>query len=529
MNKKILIIIIIIFSIFGMKNVNAATYQFNLDYDKYFTEKVLERLEYIQKEFVDSGFLDQYENYYIYIYDDAYYIKYGNVEYSYYAGTRIDGSQVRTTSNFMRNNSDSINYGCSFGYMSYTLDQFKDKVSECKSEKTPTMSDNSGGGVYPYFVYFYLYSSNKSVKKLTYDEAILLNNRLSDTTPANISINGKLVDNIYKSYLELSIKNPEFEFEISENKNGSKNLILKYKNMNDNYYSKYYDLTYGIEKYIEINENNQYIIENINLDTILTVSILKKENNEIVFEKNIDFNNLEINEKKDPYVKITGYNQDNKLNSVFYSYFNTTKNMKCYYQFSNEEIIEENCNDPHLRISEKNTYLNLFIKDKNNKIIYQKNINLNFLKNYPQIQFNSYFDVIKNVQIVEINISNYQEGDIFYYSFDNSSWSNFNDPSKILDFYMNSKLFVKVIRNNEVISNAYIDVIYKSFINDDSNGIDDDNNILDNFADFTKENFKIMSQINDIWIVFKNSRVFLYFIILISGTIIILIVSSINR
>lgn len=279
MNKRIILPFFFIFTLFVcMNSVNAETYQFNLDYDEFFSEKVLERLEYIHEEFVESGFLDQYENYYIYVYSDAYYIRYGNVEYSYYANIDLN-NQKRTGSYFIRNNSNSVNYGCQLGYMSYTLDQFKNKVSECKSKKTPTMSDNSGGGVYPYFAYFYLYSSNKNVKKITYDEAILLNSSHIGKTPVEISINGKLVNDIYKSYLDVSVKFPlleseEISYELDEN-NFYLSKTVKF------YFSEFelekykYQYSLDLQKFYDLERNE--LIVNFKSNGKIYFKILDKE------------------------------------------------------------------------------------------------------------------------------------------------------------------------------------------------------------------------------------------------------------
>lgn len=280
MSKRIILPFFFIFTLFVcMNSVNADTYQFNVDYDEYFTEKFLERLEYIQKEFVDSGFFDEYDNYYIYLFGGDYYIRYGNVEYSYYSFTKNINSNIETGSYFIRTKNDSINYACSFGNKDSSFDEFKNKVDECKRRKTYTISDNAGEISYPIFFKLYLYSSNKTVKKLTYDEAILLNNRFSDTTPANISINGKLVDDIYKSYLDVSVKFPELEseeisYELDEN-NVYLSKTVKF------YFSEFelekykYQYSLDLQKFYDL-ERNELIVD-FNSNGKIYFKILDKE------------------------------------------------------------------------------------------------------------------------------------------------------------------------------------------------------------------------------------------------------------
>lgn len=333
----------------------------------------------------------------------------------------------------------------------------------------------------------------------------------------------------YPSYKNFTKGEPTFTYEIKDNNNGSKNIIVNFENMTDEYTAKYSNLTLGITDEVMTINDNKFTFENITLDSIITINIYKNSTNEIVFTDTIDIKNTQI-DKKDPYIKINGYNQNNQINNVMYEYINTTSDMKCYYQFPDQTEIEESCITQSKK-SDQNTFITLKIKE-NDKIIYQKTINLNFLQNQPQIKFNSYFESINQYQVLIINIFNSQNNDIFEYSTDNQFYQTFTDNPLNLQFYNNTNIYVRVKRNDQIVSTGFIEVIYNSFENSNPSGtdnIDDINNIFDIFDSMNNVTNKISIYINNFWSGISSTNLTSYILLIVVGSIIILIISSINR
>ena len=333
----------------------------------------------------------------------------------------------------------------------------------------------------------------------------------------------------YPTYKNFTKGNPTFTYKIKDNNNGSKNIIVTFENMSDEYTAKYSNLTLGITDEVMTINDNKFTFENIALDSIITINIYKNSTNEIVFTDTIDIKNTQI-DKKDPYIKINGYNQNNEINNVMYEYINTTSDMKCYYQFANQTEIEESC-ITQTKKSDQNTFITLKIKE-NDKIIYQKTINLNFLQNQPQIKFNSYFESINQYQVLIINIFNSQAGDIFEYSTDNQFYQSFTDNPLNLQFYNNTNIYVRIKRNDQIISTGFIEVIYNSFENSNPSGtndIDDINNIFDLFDSMNNVTHQITIYIHNFWSGIAATSLTSYILLLVMGTVIILIISAINR
>lgn len=376
--------------------------------------------------------------------------------------------------------------------------------------------------------YYFIYDSNLPIyyKQKTYDREIFISELkfYKDQTLLTVHENDQ-----YPTYKNFTKSEPTFTYEIKDNNNGSKNIIVTFENMSDEYTAKYSNLTLGITDEVMTINDNKFTFENITLDSIITINIYKNSTNEIVFTDTIDIKNTQI-DKKDPYIKINGYNQNNEINNVMYEYINTTSEMKCYYQFADQEEVEESC-ITQIKKSDTNTFITLKIKE-NDKIIYQKTINLNFLQNLPQIKFNSYFESINQYQVLIINIFNSQDGDIFEYSTDNQFYQTFTDNPLNLQFYNNTNIYVRVKRNNKIISTGFIEVIYNSFENSNPSGtndIDDINNIFDLFDSMNNVTHQISIYINNFWSGIAATNLTSYILLIVMGTVIILIISAINR
>lgn len=337
----------------------------------------------------------------------------------------------------------------------------------------------------------------------------------------------------YEVGSSIYFKQPTVDYDLEENNLGGYNILLTYKNMTEEYYTNYYNLTLGETVNINLNNGNTYKIENLNLDTIITVYIYDLDNN-MIDSKVIDLNNIQIDLKNDPYILIKGYNQEKVPNSVSYRYYNTNNKMKCYHQFGGQEKIEEDCSNSkiYLRYAQYNTYLHLYI-EKDDKVIYKKSLNLNFIDGMPQIKFNSYYDSLENNQKLNIKLNFVDTNtDTFYFSYDNLTWNQFYEVDSTLIFYNNTDFYVKIKRNNEDIADGYIYVVFNSYANGNPTGTGvttNMKNILDYFDSFIKINDNLKIMFNNTWNSAKNSKIIIYFMTLITGTVIILIIKAFNR
>ena len=306
---------------------------------------------------------------------------------------------------------------------------------------------------------------------------------------------------------------------------------LTYKNMTDEYYTYYQSLTLGTRVDIDLNGGTTYSIKNLNMDTILTVFIYKNSG-EQVYSVTIDVNNVQLDLKNDPYILINGYNKNVK-NSVTYKYMNTTEKMKCYYKIGSSEKKEESCLGDmfKLKSADYNTYIQFTIEE-NETIIYKKSVNLNFLENLPQIRFNSYYNAQDLVQNVDITLNNTIENDTYFYSFNNDLFTQFYETKYNLKFYNNSDLYVNIKRNDEIVSEGYLYVVYNSTSNGNPTGtgqISSIKNILDFFDNFGQDFTNIQTLFNNTWNSFKISPLIIFFLLIMTGTFIVLIIKSINR
>ena len=323
--------------------------------------------------------------------------------------------------------------------------------------------------------------------------------------------------------------------QIIETESNGSNVELTYHYMNDNYYTNYYNHTFGSFYDINLNGSDKFTIEKLNLDTIITVYIYDKKTNEQVYSIIIDLNNVQLDLKNDPYILIQGYNQDNVPNSVKYKYMNTTKEMKCYWQLGGKEKQEEDCSGGtmwKLKNADYNTYLILSI-EKDGKVIYKKTTNLNFLENMPQIKFNSYYDSVDSSQKLDVTL-NYVDTstDTFFYSYNDQEYIQFYETSMTLIFYNNTDFYAKIKRNNEDVAFAYIYVVYNSYSNGNPTGTGQVNsikNILNYFDGFNSFIKSAQVLFNNTWNSLKSSPIIIYILLLVTGTFIVMIIKAMNR
>lgn len=328
---------------------------------------------------------------------------------------------------------------------------------------------------------------------------------------------------------------PYITYKIIETDGNGSNVELTYHYMNENYYTNYYNHTFGSFYDINLNGSDKFTIEKLNLDTIITVYIYDIKTDEQVYSIVIDLNNIQLDLKNDPYILIQGYNQDNVPNSVKYKYMNTTKEMKCYWQLGGQERHEEDCSGGtmwKLKNADYNTYLILSI-EKDNEVIYKKTTNLNFLENMPQIKFNSYYDSVDSSQKLDVTL-NYVDTstDTFFYSYNDKEYIQFYETSMTLIFYNNTDFYAKIKRNNEDVAFAYIYVVYNSYSNGNPTGTGQVNsikNILNYFDGFNSFIKSAQVLFNKTWNSLKSSPIIIYILLLVTGTFIVMIIKAMNR
>lgn len=326
----------------------------------------------------------------------------------------------------------------------------------------------------------------------------------------------------------------KFEYEISDGTKQGKKLSLFFNNYKESDYAIINNYQTGEEiKILDLKNNSTKIFDNISQDNTFIV-VIYDENNEIILTRNIDIQeNLRLSGER--YILVGGLNIQ-ELNSYFLAFYNTEKEDKCFYKFKDEEEQEIDCENESIVIKSpnKNTYVENYIKNKKGEIVVRKNVNLNYLKNLPQFKFESYYDDNENKQILEIIVENLQESDVISYSYDNEYFYTLETKRiNYLDFYNSSDVYFKVERNSEIVSEAYFDVVYNSYVNSsNNNNLENTNfslkNLLDSFKKYS-ENNKTLNIGTDVYNQLKNSKLGLYLIIIITGSFIILFVKAIKR
>ena len=93
---------------------------------------------------------------------------------------------------------------------------------------------------------------------------------------------------------------------------------------------------------------------------------------------------------------------------------------------------------------------------KNNEELIRYTQSLNFLTTKPIIKFSTYNDYANIHFILTTTISNISTNALFYYSFDNINWTNFNDNPFKFTFFTNENFYIKVIDNGETSYNKFI-------------------------------------------------------------------------
>ena len=288
------------------------------------------------------------------------------------------------------------------------------------------------------------------------------------------------------------------------------NIKLEYSYMTNEYYSVYYNLKDGTKKDLGFNVQN-YEIKYVNDDAIITIYIYDKNNNVVNFTT-IDLQNIN-KDLNNPYIYVTGYNQENLPNSVAYKYINANDDdNKCYYKFGGGDLTSESCSSDETKFRKAyyNTSLSLYIYDNNNNILDEKHLNLNFINGFPRLEFESYYSAISKGQVLNIKLFDYLDNDTLYYSIDNKKWEQLaTQELNSLIFTEDTQVYFKIYRNNEVIADSY----YYVKIGNYSISISE-NNTKDEIKDLTKSQTgfinTFLKQINSYLVEFSKILIYFY-------------------
>jgi len=253
---------------------------------------------------------------------------------------------------------------------------------------------------------------------------------------------------------------PTLTYETLLNSYNNYDITLNFTGLNSNYYAKWFNYSTGESGIIE-SGTTEYLLENQLYFSNLEI-IIYNNSNEIILSTIIDLSS-NLNTSDYPYIYLISFNKTT-LNSVEYSYKNLIGNEKCGYSINGGTETRGDCglNDIERSKSiEMNGYITLTIYSSDYSKIYDlQEINLNFLTNMPYFTFNSYYDENLYGAILEINLNNYENTDLLYYSLDNTNWLpltvlNYNK----LTYFQNTTVYLKVIRETETISMAKYNVI----------------------------------------------------------------------
>ena len=182
----------------------------------------------------------------------------------------------------------------------------------------------------------------------------------------------------------------------------------------------------------------------------------------------------------------------------------------------------------------KNGYIEIYIKN-NNEIVLKRGVNLNFLDNLPKFKFDSYYNDNESKQVLKIIIDNLKSNDKIYYSFDKESWIQLeNKRINYLDFYSSMEVYFKVERENEIVSEAYFDLVFKAFENSSENNDKEKYNGLKGLLKYFKEITNNITTLpvkmgQNIYLLIRKSKIGLYILLIIVSSIIILFLKSIKR
>lgn len=365
----------------------------------------------------------------------------------------------------------------------------------------------------------------------------------------NIYNNSGYQYNCNFNLFELQNSEPEFSYSILDGTEKGKKLQLLFTNFNEESSSaKITDLSSGqIYNVSPLNTGGttySYEIDNITFDSSFLVEAYNNE--ELVVNETIDVESELLTSNK-PYIDI--YVDREELSSIM-TFHNTKSNQSFYYSLNNGPFVSTETsptdgivilpfgisgamsvyfNNSGTRLN-KNYVIRGQIRDSNDQILYDKSYNVILFENQPYFTFNSSYNNTTGASIVNITYHNPRVNDVVSYSYDNTSFIQFdNVRSNKLEFYMNSPLYVKASDGNSDIY-GYFYVNLKSFESSVNSNNVDNKDLLSTFKDiFTGVNMQFLDNFTTFFNSLKNSFIYKYLLLIITGAFILLIMKLIRR
>lgn len=282
-------------------------------------------------------------------------------------------------------------------------------------------------------------------------------------------------------------------------------------------YGTTYSIVVPYNTYIYVTLAEYNLIEDTNLYS-----------REELYTDTIDINNIVYENPQDPYFTLLTQSK-NRITGRFQ---NTKSSHTCYYIFSGIEEGEQVDCDQHIALNFSfNGYIEFFIKNSSNTIIYDRKINvLGDADNYPYITY----EIVKQDFYSVINWSvinkSYDNNMTFRYSTNNgqtyTQWTSFTD-TPVINVFDNATVIIDIANSDQT---EFYDSKSINVVNSVTN-IKNINNTTSNFVDKLNDLFNINSSIKEsvtnYWQLIKTSKlyllIFIPFLVAIISSIIFLI------
>lgn len=322
-----------------------------------------------------------------------------------------------------------------------------------------------------------------------------------------------------------------FTYDISDATYFGKKLTLNFNGYSSDYSVVIQDYISGYYKKLDPLSNfSQFVIDNISLDNTYTISFYK--NNEIVNVVTIDIaNEIQLNNGE----RYLDFNVDTKNKRIVFEFRNTKKNDVCFITIGETEeqlpdCISQYVYDSNNSILNKNSSL-LFTIKNNDNLVYKKGYTLNLYDHLPFFNITGSYDTYNSYQIVKLVTENFIDTDVISYSYDNINFISLTTQRiNTLNIYNSTDLYFKLERNNEILATSYIYVNFKQFSNSQIEQISTNISITDFFKNLTSNiDFSFLDNFQLIWLQSKQSKLYLYLILFIIGSLILYLITAIRK
>lgn len=322
-----------------------------------------------------------------------------------------------------------------------------------------------------------------------------------------------------------------FTYDITDATDFGKKLTLNFNGYSNDYYVIIQDYISGYYKKLDPLSNfSEFVIDNIPIDNTYTITFY--QNNEIVKIATIDIaNEIQLNNGN----RYLDFNVDTKNKRIVFEFKNTKQNDVCFITIGETEEQLPDCTSQYVydnnnSILDKNSSL-LFTIKNNNNLVYKKGYTLNLYDNLPFFNITSSFDTYNSYQIVKLITENYLDTDVISYSYDNINFITLTTQRiNTLNIYNSTDLYFKLERDNNVLATSYIYVNFKQFSNSQIEDITTNISITDFFKNLTSNvDYSFLDNFQNIWLQSKQSKLYLYLILFIIGSLILFLIRSIRK